>query len=85
VSLIVNLKSRSCETEDERSDENTVYQRCRGGQSHFFKLRLRSCSKIFESGSGNFSNLSIRLQTTATIIDPTVIYPCFHLRNDHTD
>ena len=37
----------------------------RGGQSHFFWLRLRSCSKIFESGSGsgsgNFSILSIRL------------------------
>jgi len=30
-----------------------------GGRSHFF--RLRSCSKIFESGSGNFSNLRIRL------------------------
>jgi len=35
----------------------------RGGQSHFFRLRLRSCSKICESGSGssNFSNLRIRL------------------------
>ena len=26
----------------------------RGGRSHFFRVRLRSCSKIFESGSGNF-------------------------------
>ena len=25
------------------------------------------------------------VQTPATIIDPTVIYPCFYLRNDHTD
>ena len=37
----------------------------RGGRSHFFRLRLRSCSKIFESGSvsgsGNFSNVRIRL------------------------
>jgi len=34
----------------------------RGGRSHFFRLRLRSSSKIFESGpgSGNFSNLRIR-------------------------
>jgi len=24
-------------------------------------------------------------QTPATIIDPTIIYPCFHIRNDHTD
>jgi len=24
----------------------------RGGRSHFFRLQLRSCSKIFESGSG---------------------------------
>jgi len=25
------------------------------------------------------------VQTPAAIIDSTVIYPCFHLRNDHTD
>jgi len=33
----------------------------RGGRSHFFRLRLRSCSKIFESGCGYSSNLRIRL------------------------
>jgi len=35
----------------------------RGGRSHFFRLRLRPCFKIFESGSGygNFSDLKIRL------------------------
>jgi len=33
----------------------------KGGRSHFLRLRLRSCSKIFESGSGNFSNSRIRL------------------------
>jgi len=36
-----------------------------GGRSHFFRLWLRSCSKIFESGpgsgSGTSSNLRIRL------------------------
>jgi len=25
------------------------------------------------------------VQTPATVIDPSVIYPCFYLRNDHTD
>ena len=25
------------------------------------------------------------VQTPATIIDPTVIYPCFHFINDHSD
>ena len=37
--------------------------RIRDGRSHSFSLRLRSCSKIFETGygSGNFSNLRIRL------------------------
>jgi len=25
------------------------------------------------------------VKTPATIIDPTVIYTCFYLRNDHTD
>jgi len=37
----------------------------RGGRSHFFRLRLRSCLKLFESwsgsGFGNFSNLRIRI------------------------
>jgi len=54
-----------------------------GGQSHFF--RLRSYSQIFESGSGfgYSSNLRKRLLfRLATIIDPTVIHPCFYLRND---
>jgi len=33
-----------------------------------------------------FFNLRIRVfQTPATTIDPTVIYPCFFRRNDHTD
>jgi len=34
-------------------------QAARGDRSHFFRLRLRSYSKILESGSGsgNFSNL----------------------------
>jgi len=25
------------------------------------------------------------VQTPATLSDPTVIYPCFYFRNDHTD
>jgi len=35
----------------------------RGGRRHFLRLRLRSCSKIFESwsGLGYSSNLRIRL------------------------
>ena len=42
-------------------NENSVCTR--GGRSHFFRLRLCSCSKIFESGpgSGSSSNLRIRL------------------------
>jgi len=42
---------------------NKDMARC--GWSHFIRLQLCSCSKIFESGSGsgygNFSNLRIRL------------------------
>jgi len=43
--------------------KNLVLLCIRGGRSRFFRLRLRSCSKIFESrsGSGDFSNLKIRL------------------------
>ena len=63
----------------------------RGGRSHFF--RLRSCSKISESrsGSGNFSNLWIRLlfrhrlpsiQPKCFFLRTHVFYPCFHLRID---
>jgi len=50
-----------------------------------------SAFKTFEfgygSGSGNFFKFEnpTPVQTPAIIIDPTVIYPCFYLRNDHTD
>jgi len=60
----------------------------RGDRSQFFRLRLRSCSRTFEtgsqSGSGNFSNFRIRttVQTPAAI-DRTKNYPCFSLGNDH--
>jgi len=35
----------------------------RDGRSHIFRLRMRYCSKIFQSGSGtkNFSNMRIRI------------------------
>jgi len=33
----------------------------RGGRSNFSRLQLRSCTKIFKSGSGNFIDLRIRL------------------------
>jgi len=41
---------------------NSVHSCIRGGRSQFFRLRLRSCSKIFESlpGSSYSSNLRIR-------------------------
>jgi len=51
----------------------------RGGRSHMFEIRLRSCSKIFESGSGSkifkLKNPT-RLQTPDTI-DATKIQQCF--------
>jgi len=40
---------------------STHRSRIKGGRSHFFRLRLRSFSKSFESWSGNFSNLRIQL------------------------
>jgi len=47
------------------SCRNGVHLALRGGQSHIFRFRLRSSSKIFESGSWSgsevFSNLRIRL------------------------
>jgi len=33
----------------------------KGNSAHFCRVPLCSCSKIFESGSGNFLNLRIRL------------------------
>jgi len=51
----------------------------RGVLSHFIRLQLRSCSKIFESGSGNFSNLRIRPLFRLRNL------PMFYLRNDRTD
>jgi len=63
----------------------------RGGRNHFFIFRLRSSSKIFKIrvriGVWQFFIFvnPTPIQTPATIIDPTVIYQCFYLINDHTD
>jgi len=46
----------------------------------FFKIRIRvQARNVFK-----YSNPT-PVQTPASIIDPTVIYPCFHLRNYHAD
>ena len=44
-------------------EQNMFQAFSRGGRSHFFRLRIRSFSKLFwsVSGSGYFSNLRIRL------------------------
>jgi len=59
----------------------------KNGRSHFLKIRLRSCSKIFLSGPGReffkFENPT-PVRNLATV-DPTEIYPCFFLRNGHAD
>jgi len=63
----------------------------RGGQSHIFRLRLGSCSKIFESGSGSesFSNLGIRLLFKLRQPSMQPKFSNFFLRNgiykDHAD
>jgi len=63
----------------------------RGCPSHFFRLRLRSCSQNFLIRVLTQVRLFFKfgnptpVQIPATIIDPTVIYSCFYLRNDCTD
>jgi len=58
--------------------------RTRGGRSHFFRHRLRSCSKMLESGSGNFQiRESDSCSDSCYTIDSTEIYLCFYLRDDH--
>jgi len=59
----------------------------RGDQSHFFRLRLRSCSIIFEIRVRLFFKFEnpTPVQTPAKIIDPTVVYPRFYQRNDRAD
>jgi len=58
------------------------------GPSHFFRLRLRSFPKFWNPVRirifFKFENPT-PVQTPATIIDPPLIYPCFYIRNDHTD
>ena len=84
-----SLSSCVCDVDHESAMKyHYYYYVTRGGWSHFFRLRIRSCSNIFESGSGsgNFSNLRIcPLFRLATINDPTVICPSFYSRNDHTN
>jgi len=64
--------------------------RIRGGRSHFFRLRSATVPKFVNTGPDpcpaifKFANPT-PVQTPAAVIDPTVIYPYFYLRNDHTD
>jgi len=50
---------------------------CRSGLDRMQLLRIRI-------GLG-LNNFTVRSALPATVIDPTVIYPCLYLRNDHTD
>jgi len=51
-----------------------------------FQTRLRSCSKLWESGSGSFSNLRIRHLFRLRLLSiQLAIYSCFCSRNDHAD
>jgi len=47
----LNLRIRSC---SDSGCHRSNWEFTRGGRSYFFRLRPRSCCKIFESGSGNF-------------------------------
>jgi len=58
----------------------------KGGRSHFFRLRLRSCSKMFESGSANFSNCeSDSCPDSGYNHQSNLNLPMFLLKNDRTD
>jgi len=61
ISLGVNLPFVPSLATNGKLTQNTSLH-ISGGRSHFFRLRLRSCSKIFQfgSGSGNSSILRIR-------------------------
>jgi len=58
----------------------------RGSRSHFFRLQLRSriWVRIRVRQYFRFDNPT-PVQTPASIIDPTIIYLYFYLKNDHTD
>jgi len=61
----------------------------RADQSYFFRPRLHSCSKIFESGSGDFflfENPSpVQTTDSGNSHRSNRNLPMFYLRNDHTD
>ena len=68
----------------------TSLRRCgsRGGRSHTFRHRFRSCSKLFESESGFeiFSNLRIRLPFRLRLPStPQKFSDIFTLEIDHAD
>ena len=67
-----------------RKKRSRQHLHVRGGRSHLLRLRLCSCSKIFESesGSGKFTNLRIRLLSKFEL---TSIQPKFtHVFNQET-
>ena len=92
VSVIVILKASSSETMSYISRGLLLFtvSACRGDRSHFFKLWLRSCSKMFESvsgsGSGYSTNLRIRLPFRLRL-QPSFKrnLPTFYLKNVRTD
>ena len=78
----------SLETETKSRDSITALQRWPESLfqtptpllfQHFW-IRARIRARLFFK-----FETPIPVQTPATIIDPTVIFPCFHLINDHTD
>ena len=69
---------------------------CAEAGMHAFRSKVAGVT-FSESDSAPVPNFGIRVrlffkfenltpvQTPATIINPTIIYPCFYLRNDHKD
>jgi len=72
-----------CACADGLKSENWQVRNFDWHRSNFFRLRLRSCSKIFESGFRQF--FKVENPTPVKTPAPTIIYQCFYLRNDHID
>ena len=60
----------------------------RGGRTHFIRLRLLSCLKIFESGSGNsqiWNSAHIQTPVNHRSNRKFIILHMFYIRNNHAD
>jgi len=84
--LSKQIKTNTTHNELYSKSEGLHCVHMRGDWSHFSDPDCAPVPKFWNPGPAIFQIWNpTPVQTPATIINPTLSYPCFYLRNDHTD